>query len=45
MASPCAEGTQVFNEEDRVGTIHPVYTIPQESVDDMKAYFASKQGF
>ncbi|KAL2873861.1 CAAX farnesyltransferase (FTase) subunit beta [Colletotrichum sp. CLE4] len=45
VASPCAEGTQVFNEEDRVGTIHPVYTIPQESVDDMKAYFASKQGF
>ncbi|OHE94247.1 prenyltransferase and squalene oxidase [Colletotrichum orchidophilum] len=44
VASPCAEGTQVFNEEDRVGTIHPVYTIPQESVDDMKAYFASKQG-
>ncbi|KAI3545765.1 prenyltransferase and squalene oxidase [Colletotrichum filicis] len=45
VASPCAEGTQIFNEEDRVGTIHPVYTIPQESADDMKAYFASKQGF
>ncbi|GKT86215.1 farnesyltransferase subunit beta [Colletotrichum tofieldiae] len=45
VVSPCAEGTQIFDEEDRVGTIHPVYTIPQESVDDMKAYFASRQGF
>ncbi|KAF6804204.1 prenyltransferase and squalene oxidase [Colletotrichum musicola] len=36
---------QIFDEEDRVGTIHPVYTIPQDSVDDMMAYFASKQGF
>ncbi|KAJ0163547.1 Protein farnesyltransferase subunit beta [Colletotrichum tanaceti] len=45
VVSPCAEGTQIFDEEDRVGTTHPVYTIPQESVDDMTAYFASKQGF
>ncbi|KAF9876197.1 farnesyltransferase beta subunit ram1 [Colletotrichum karsti] len=46
VVSPCAEeGAQIFDEEDRVGTIHPVYTIPQESVDDMKAYFAAKQGF
>ncbi|TDZ16954.1 Protein farnesyltransferase subunit beta [Colletotrichum orbiculare MAFF 240422] len=46
VVSPCPEeGAQIFDEEDRVGTIHPVYTIPQESVDDMKAYFAYKQGF
>lgn len=45
VVSPCAEGAQIFDEEDRVGTIHPVYTIPQESVDDMKAYFAARQGF
>ncbi|KAJ3950846.1 CAAX farnesyltransferase (FTase) subunit beta [Colletotrichum tropicale] len=45
VVSPCAEGAQIFDEEDRVGTIHPVYTIPQESVNDMKAYFAARQGF
>ncbi|KAL0941898.1 prenyltransferase and squalene oxidase [Colletotrichum truncatum] len=45
VVSPCIEGAQIFDEEDRIGTIHPVYAIPQESVSDMKAYFASKQGF
>jgi len=43
--SPYVEGVQIFDEQDRVATIHPVYTIPEAKVDEIKAYFAAKQGF
>jgi len=36
---------QIFEEGDRVGTIHPAYTIPEQKAYEMKAYFASKPGF
>ncbi|KND88124.1 Protein farnesyltransferase subunit beta [Tolypocladium ophioglossoides CBS 100239] len=36
---------QIFDEEDRVGTTHPVYAIPQHKAEDCQKYFASKQGF
>ncbi|KAJ2891681.1 terpenoid cyclases/protein prenyltransferase alpha-alpha toroid [Zalerion maritima] len=36
---------QVFGEVDRVGTLHPVYVIPQSKVVAIKQYFASKSGF
>ena len=39
------EPTQIFDEMDRVESIHPVYTIPEEKVELMREYFASKQGF
>ncbi|CAK7264879.1 CAAX farnesyltransferase (FTase) subunit beta [Sporothrix epigloea] len=39
------EGTQVFDEDDRVATAHPVYTILAERVDQIQAYFRSKAGF
>ena len=45
VVSPYLEEVQIFGDEDRVGTIHPVYTIPERRVDDIKAYFAAKQGF
>lgn len=39
------EGVQVFEEEDRVSTVHPVYTIPADRVEKIKAYFRAKTGF
>lgn len=44
-ASPYVEGEQIFNEDDRVGTTHPVYVIPQHKVEDAQSYFMSKLGF
>ena len=43
--SPSLDEVQLCGDEDRVGTIHPVYTIPERCVDEIKAYFATKQGF
>ncbi|CAK7201443.1 CAAX farnesyltransferase (FTase) subunit beta [Sporothrix eucalyptigena] len=39
------ESVQVFDEEDRISTVHPVYTISADRVDQMQAYFRSKVGF
>jgi protein farnesyltransferase subunit beta len=36
---------QIFDEEDRVKPIDPVYAIPQEKRNDIMAYFAAKPGF
>ncbi|KJR89867.1 protein farnesyltransferase subunit beta [Sporothrix schenckii 1099-18] len=38
-------GMQVFDEEDRVCTVHPIYTISAERVDQIQAYFRAKVGF
>ncbi|KAJ4018156.1 CAAX farnesyltransferase (FTase) subunit beta [Fusarium irregulare] len=43
--TPYMEGEQIFDEEDRVATVHPVYVIPQHKVEDMQNYFSSKHGF
>lgn len=43
--SPYLDEVQIFDEQDRVGTIHPVYTIPEECVEQIQAYYASKIGF
>jgi protein farnesyltransferase subunit beta len=44
--SPCAEsGARIFDEEDRVPTVHPVYAIPPQSVHDIRSYFTLKEGF
>ena len=45
MVSPCLDEEQVYDEEDRVGTLHPVYAIPEQRAEVMKAYFAAKVGF
>ncbi|KAM0521169.1 hypothetical protein ACHAPE_002642 [Trichoderma viride] len=42
---PHTKGEQIFDEDDRIGTIHPVYAIPQHSVDTIRSYFSSKEGF
>ncbi|UKZ76680.1 hypothetical protein TrVFT333_004388 [Trichoderma virens FT-333] len=44
-ASPHTSGVQIFDEEDRIATTHPVYAIPQHRVDEIRSYFLSKEGF
>jgi protein farnesyltransferase subunit beta len=43
--SPRTGEGEIFEEEDRVRTMHPAYTIPEQKAYDTKAYFASKPGF
>lgn len=43
--SPHVKGEQIFDEEDRVRTTHPVFVIPQHKAESCQKYFASKQGF
>jgi protein farnesyltransferase subunit beta len=43
--SPYLDEVQIFEEDDRVVPIHPVYAIPHKSVDDIRRYFSAKQGF
>ncbi|KAL2162050.1 hypothetical protein VTH06DRAFT_7835 [Thermothelomyces fergusii] len=42
---PYLDGPQVFDNNDRVRPIHPIYAIPQPCVKAMKEYFDRKQGF
>lgn len=44
-ASPYMKGEQIFDEEDRVCAIHPVYALPQHTVDEVQQYYRSKPGF
>jgi protein farnesyltransferase subunit beta len=39
------EEGQVYNEEDRVRTLHPVFVIPDGAAEETREYFASKGGF
>lgn len=43
--SPYLDEVQVFDEQDRLVPLHPVYAIPADCVADIKAYFGAKQGF
>lgn len=43
--SPYLDEVQVFDEQDRIVPLHPVYAIPAECVADIKTYFDTKQGF
>ncbi|KAF3761291.1 terpenoid cyclases/Protein prenyltransferase [Cryphonectria parasitica EP155] len=43
--SPHLDEVQVFDEQDRIAALHPVYAVPISCVTDIKAYFAAKQGF
>ncbi|KAF7957540.1 hypothetical protein EAE96_003117 [Botrytis aclada] len=44
-AEPYVETTQIYDEEDRVGTLHPVFVIPEGVAEETRAYFASKGTF
>lgn len=39
------EESQIYDEEDRVRTLHPVFVIPEGAAEEMRAYFSSKGGF
>jgi protein farnesyltransferase subunit beta len=43
--SPYLKGDQIFDEEDRLATNHPVYVIPQHKVEEIQNYFTSKHHF
>ncbi|KAI1192859.1 terpenoid cyclases/Protein prenyltransferase [Nemania serpens] len=42
---PYLDKAQVYNEEDRVNPIDPVYVIPERNRKDIMSYFSSKPGF
>lgn len=42
---PYVDEEQVFDEEDRLVPLHPVYAIPVAAVMSIKTYFGAKQGF
>ncbi|KAJ8128588.1 hypothetical protein O1611_g5047 [Lasiodiplodia mahajangana] len=42
---PHRDEEQVFNEEDRVSPIDPVYVIPESKRKDIMSYFSSRPGF
>lgn len=44
-ASPFSEGKQIFDEEDRVKPVHPVYVIPKDKAEAARQYFMMKTGF
>lgn len=44
-SEPIIEDSQVFDEGDRIGTLHPVFVIPPGTAEEMRAHFASKGGF
>ncbi|PBP25367.1 prenyltransferase and squalene oxidase [Diplocarpon rosae] len=44
-SEPIIESSQIFDEQDRIGTLHPVFVIPQGTAEEMRAYFTSRGGF
>ncbi|KAH8811997.1 terpenoid cyclases/protein prenyltransferase alpha-alpha toroid [Xylogone sp. PMI_703] len=42
---PIVKETQVYDEEDRVKTVHPVFAVPQGVAERTRTYYASKGGF
>ncbi|QSZ34840.1 hypothetical protein DSL72_007699 [Monilinia vaccinii-corymbosi] len=41
----CIKTTQIYDEEDIVETLHPVFVIPEGIAEETRAYFASKGTF
>lgn len=44
-SEPITGESQIYDELDRVGTLHPVFVIPEGVAEETRAYFASKGGF
>lgn len=42
---PLIEDAQIYDEEDRVRTMHPVFAIPEGAAEAARAHFAAKGGF
>ena len=45
MSEPLRDVTQIYDEEDRVRTSHPVFVIPEGAAEDARTHFATKGGF
>lgn len=43
--TPYLDEAQVFDEQDRLELLHPLYTLPVGRVADIKRYFGAKPGF
>lgn len=43
--SPYLGEVQIFDEQDRIVPLHPVYAIPAKCAADIKKHFAARQGF
>ncbi|RDL39597.1 uncharacterized protein BP5553_03937 [Venustampulla echinocandica] len=39
------EDSQIYDEEDRVRTLHPVFVIPEGAAEEARAHFSSKEAF
>lgn len=39
------EEIQIYDEEDRVKTLHPVFALPENVPERTRAYFIAKGGF
>jgi protein farnesyltransferase subunit beta len=44
-SEPFVEEVQIYDEEDRMTTLHPVFVIPEGAAEETRAYFAAKGGF
>jgi protein farnesyltransferase subunit beta len=42
---PVIADSQIYDEEDRVRTVHPIFVIPEGVPERTRKYFASKGGF
>jgi protein farnesyltransferase subunit beta len=38
-------GEEIFDEIDRVGTLHPIFVIPEGVAEQTREYFVAKGGF
>lgn len=42
---PYLDEAQIFDEQDRLAPLHPLYALPVGRVADIKRYFDAKPGF
>ncbi|KAK0641173.1 beta subunit of hypothetical CAAX farnesyltransferase [Cercophora newfieldiana] len=45
LVLPHLDGARVYEQEDLVRAIHPVYAIPQQHQQAIRSYFLAKEGF
>lgn len=45
ISEPIIEGSQIFDEDDRVETLHPLFVVPEGVAEETRAYFAAKGAF
>lgn len=43
--TPYLDEARVFDEQDRIVPLHPLYALPVSRVADIKRYFEAKAGF